>query len=209
MTILLQLNASLFSGNGQSTRLANQFVASWRNSNPDGTVYLRDLGEEPVPHLTAQRFGALIAKPEERTAEQQAVVDFSDALIDELKRADIIVIGLPLYNFGVPSTLKAYFDHIARAGITFRYTDKGAVGLVTGKKVYVFAARGGKYVGTPLDTQTSYVKDFLRFIGIEDVEFVYAEGLNMGDESRQTALDNAQAAIMQLSGSASSLHVAA
>lgn len=209
MTTLLQLNASLFSGNGQSTRLANQFVASWRNSNPNGTVYLRDLGEEPVPHLTAQRFGALITKPEERTAEQQAVVDFSDALIDELKRADIIVIGLPLYNFGVPSTLKAYFDHIARAGITFRYTDKGAVGLVNGKKVYVFAARGGKYVGTPLDTQTSYVKDFLRFIGIEDVEFVYAEGLNMGDESRQTALDNAQAAIMQLSGAASSLHVAA
>jgi FMN-dependent NADH-azoreductase len=209
MTTLLQLNASLFSGNGQSTRLANQFVASWRNSNPDGTVSLRDLGEEPVPHLTAQRFGALIAKPEERTAEQQAVVEFSDALIDELKRADIIVIGLPLYNFGVPSTLKAYFDHIARAGITFRYTDKGAVGLVTGKKVYVFAARGGKYVGTPLDTQTSYVKDFLRFIGIEDVEFVYAEGLNMGDESRQTALDNAQDAIMQLSGSASSLRVVA
>jgi FMN-dependent NADH-azoreductase len=209
MTTLLQLNASLFSGNGQSTRLANQFVASWRNSNPDGTVSLRDLGEEPVPHLTAQRFGALIAKPEERTAEQQAVVEFSDALIDELKRADIIVIGLPLYNFGVPSTLKAYFDHIARAGITFRYTDKGAVGLVTSKKVYVFAARGGKYVGTPLDTQTSYVKDFLRFIGIEDVEFVYAEGLNMGDESRQTALDNAQAAIMQLSGSASSLRVVA
>lgn len=209
MTTLLQINASMFSGNGQSTRLANQFVASWRNSNPNGTVSLRDLGEEPVPHLTAERFGALIAKPEERNAQQQAVVDFSDALVDELKRADVIVIGLPMYNFGVPSTLKAYFDHIARAGITFRYTDKGPVGLVTGKKVYVFAARGGQYLGTPLDTQTSYVKDFLRFIGIEDVEFVYAEGLNMGEANKQTALEKAQATIVQLSDPTQSLHVAA
>lgn len=199
MTTLLQINASMFSGNGQSTRLANQFVAAWRNNNPEGTVSLRDLGDDPIPHLTAQSLGALMTKPEDRTAEQQAFVDFADGLIDELKSADIIVIGLPMYNFGVPSTLKAYFDHVARAGVTFRYTDKGAEGLVTGKKAYVFAARGGKYVGTPIDTQTSYVKDFLRFIGIEDVEFVYAEGLNMGEESKQTALENAQAAIVQLS----------
>lgn len=209
MTTLLQINASMFSGNGQSTRLANQFVAAWRNNNPEGTVALRDLGEEPVPHLTAERFGALISKPEERNAQQQAVVDFSNALIDELKRADVIVIGLPMYNFGVPSTLKAYFDHIARAGITFRYTDKGPVGMVTGKKVYVFAARGGQYLGTPLDTQTSYVKDFLRFIGIVDVEFIYAEGLNMGEASKQTALENAQTAIVQLSKPAASVRIPA
>jgi FMN-dependent NADH-azoreductase len=198
MKKLLQINASLFSGNGQSTRMSDQFVAAWREAHPDGQVTLRDLGTNPVPHLTAQRFGALIAKPEERNAEQQVVVDFSDALIDEIRSADVIALGLPMYNFGVPSALKAYFDHIARAGITFRYTEKGPVGLLTGKKVYIFAARGGVYTGTPLDTQTGYVRDFLRFIGIDDVEFVYAEGLNMGEASKQAALTDAQAAILQL-----------
>jgi FMN-dependent NADH-azoreductase len=198
MKNLLQINASLFSGNGQSTRMSDQFVAAWREAHPEGQVTLRDLGADPVPHLTAQRFGALIAKPEERNAEQQVVVDFSDALIDEIRNADVIALGLPMYNFGVPSTLKAYFDHIARAGVTFRYTEKGPVGLLTGKKVYVFAARGGVYTGTPLDTQTGYVRDFLRFIGIDDVEFVYAEGLNMGEASKQAALTDAQAAILQL-----------
>jgi FMN-dependent NADH-azoreductase len=198
MKKLLQINASLFSGNGQSSTMSNQFVTAWREAHPGGEVTLRDLGADPVPHLTAQRFGALIAKPEERNAEQQVVVDFSDALIDELRNADVIALGLPMYNFGIPSALKAYFDHIARAGVTFRYTEKGPVGLLTGKKVYVFAARGGLYAGSPLDTQSGYVRDFLRFIGIDDVEFVYAEGLNMGDASKQAALTNAKAAIQQL-----------
>ncbi|WP_136417095.1 FMN-dependent NADH-azoreductase [Herbaspirillum sp. ST 5-3] len=199
MKTLLQINASMFSENGQSSRLARQFIANWKSANPDGKLIAHDLGAEPVPHLTAQRFGALIAKPEERSAEQQAVVDFSDGLIDELTRAEVIVLGLPMYNFGIPSTLKAYFDHIARAGVTFNYTDKGPVGLLTGKKVYVFAARGGAYVGTPMDTQTAYVRDFLRFLGISDVEFVYAEGLNMGEQSKQAALANAETAIRLLS----------
>ncbi|WP_292933447.1 FMN-dependent NADH-azoreductase [Noviherbaspirillum sp.] len=199
MKTLLQINASMFSENGQSSRLARQFIANWKSANPDGKLIAHDLGAEPVPHLTAQRFGALIAKPEERSAEQQAVVDFSDGLVDELKRAEVIVLGLPMYNFGIPSALKAYFDHIARAGVTFNYTDKGPVGLLTGKKVYVFAARGGAYIGTPMDTQTAYVRDFLRFLGISDVEFVYAEGLNMGEQSKQAALANAETAIRLLS----------
>lgn len=198
MQTLLQLNTSLFSGNGQSSRLADRFVADWKAGNPNGRAIARDLGADPVPHLTAQRFGAFLAKPDERNAQQQAVVDFSDALIEEIRQADIIVLGLPMYNFGIPSTLKAYFDHIARAGVTFRYTDNGPAGLLTGKKAYVFAARGGIYAGTPLDTQTAYVRDFLRFIGIADVEFVYAEGLNMGEDSKQVALANAQAAVRQL-----------
>jgi FMN-dependent NADH-azoreductase len=103
-----------------------------------------------------------------------------------------------MYNFGVPSQLKAYFDHIARVGITFKYTDKGPVGLLSGKKAYVFAARGGVYVGTPLDTQTSYVRDFLRFLGIADVEFVYAEGLNISPQSKEAGLAKAVAEIERL-----------
>src|SRR5439155_5937232 len=171
---------------------------AWRANRPGAKVIVRDLGQEPVPHLSAARFGSFLAKADERTPEQQSVVDFSDALIDELHRADVIVLGLPMYNFGVPSALKAYFDHIARAGVTFRYSEKGPVGLLTGKKVYVFAARGGLYAGTPLDTQTSYVRDFLRFLGMDEVEFVYAEGLAINEDKKQTALAQAKTAIAQL-----------
>jgi FMN-dependent NADH-azoreductase len=195
---LLQINASIFSNHGQSTRLADEFVAGWRAGNPGAKVVVRNLAEDTVPHLDAERFAAFLAKPGERSSEQQAVVDYSDALIDELKRADVLVLGLPMYNFGVPSTLKAYIDHIARAGATFKYTDKGPVGLLTGKKAYEFATRGGLYAGTPLDTQTAYVRDMLRFLGVDDVEFVYAEGLAIGAEQKAAALSKAQRAIERL-----------
>lgn len=198
MKTLLQINTSLFSANGTSSRLADEFVAAWRDRNLDAKVIVRDLAREPVPHLNAGRFEAFITRPNARTPEQQAVVDYSDALIDELKRADVIVIGLPMYNFSVPSTLKAYFDHIARAGATFRYTDKGAVGLLTGKRAYVLTTRGGRYRGTPADSETAFVRQFLGFVGIDDVEFVYAEGLAINEASKQAALANAQRAIGRL-----------
>jgi len=201
MSTLLQVQSSMFESGGQSSRLAAEFVAEWRR-DPGGAVIVRDLGREPVPHLTAERFQAFLAKPGERTAEQQAVAAYSDALIDELRRADVIVLGLPMYNFGVPSTLKAYFDHIARAGETFRYTETGPVGLLRGKKAYVFAARGGLYAGTPRDTQTGYVRDFLNFLGIEDVEFIYAEGLAMGDAPKAEALARAQREIQSIAARA-------
>lgn len=199
MTTLLQINASINNGNGESSRLAKQFVAAFHKRHPKAAIVVRDVAAaEPVPHLTAERFGAFITKPENRSAAQQAVVSYSDTLIDELRQADVIVLGLPMYNFGVPSQLKAYFDHIARIGVTFEYTEKGPVGKLTGKKVYVFAARGGVYEGTPMDTQTSYVRDFLRFLGMSDVEFIYAEGLNMGPQSKQTALTKAEAEIARI-----------
>jgi FMN-dependent NADH-azoreductase len=105
------------------------------------------------------------------------------------------VLGLPTYNFGLPSTLKAYFDHIGRAGVTFKYTEKGPVGLLTGKKVYVFAARGGMYAGTPNETQTPYIRTFLSFIGLSDIEFVYAEGLAISEASKASGIARAQAAV--------------
>jgi FMN-dependent NADH-azoreductase len=195
---LLQLNASIFSGAGQSSRLADAYVARLQANEPEAQIIVRDLAREPVPHLTGERFSAFLAKPEERTPEHDRVLAYSDALIDELKRADVIVIGLPMYNFGVPSMLKAYFDHIARAGVTFRYTEKGPVGLLSGKKAIVFATRGGLYAGTPRDTQTSYVRDFLAFLGIEDVQFVYAEGLAISELSKLASLGNAKRVIERL-----------
>jgi FMN-dependent NADH-azoreductase len=198
MKTLLRLNSSVYSAEGQSTRLANRFVAGWCAANPDGAVITRDLALDPVPHLTAERFGAFLAKPHERTPEQQSVVDYSDALISELMRADVIVLGLPLYNFGVPSTLKAYIDHIARAGVTFKYTESGPVGLLKGRKVYVFAARGGLYAGTAADTQTPYIRQILGFLGLDDIEIIYAEGLAISPDAKDTALARAQAQIEQL-----------
>jgi FMN-dependent NADH-azoreductase len=198
MSTLLKINASLFSSHGQSSQLAERFVAAWQESHAGTTVVSRDLAAEPVPHLDGARFMSFLAKPEERTTEQQAVVAFSDALIAEMQNADVIVIGLPMYNFGVPSTLKAYFDHIARAGVTFKYTATGPEGLLTGKKAYILAARGGMYAGTAKDSQTTYVRDFLGFLGITDVEFVYAEGLNMGDDSKSAALAAAHDQLAEL-----------
>jgi FMN-dependent NADH-azoreductase len=194
MKTILQLNTSILSKEGQSTRLATEFVARLDAEE----VIVRDLAAEPVPHLTAESFGAFLSKPESRSKEQQAVLDYSDRLIGELRRADTIVLGLPMYNFGLPSTLKAYFDHVARAGVTFRYTEKGPVGLLTGKKAYVIATRGGFYVGTPRDTQTAYVRDFLAFLGITDVEFVYAEGLAISEASKTASLAKARESIQQL-----------
>ena len=197
MTTLLQLNTSLFSAGGQSSRLAQEFVDEWRAAHSGAGVIVRDFARTPVPHLDAERFGAFLAKPESRTLQQQAVIEYSNELINELRRADVIVLGLPMYNFGVPSTLKAYFDHVARAGETFRYTEKGAVGLLTGKKAYVFATRGGKYLGTPHDLETGFVRQFLAFIGIDDVEFIYAEGLALGAASVQSSLAAAREAIQR------------
>ena len=199
MSTLLQINASINDDNGQSSRLANQFVAAFRARNPEAKIVVRNVAAaDPVPHLDAERFGAFITQPGERSSAQHAVIAYSDTLITELQQADVIVLGLPMYNFGVPSQLKAYFDHIARAGVTFKYTEKGPVGQITGKKVYVFAARGGLYAGTPMDTQTAYVRDFLRFLGMTDVEFVYAEGLAISPQSKEEGLAKAVAEIARL-----------
>jgi FMN-dependent NADH-azoreductase len=198
MSTLLQINASILGEQGQSSQLAARFVAAWKEHNPRGQVVKRDLAVEPVPHLSAARFAAFNAPAGQRDHEQRAVAEYSEGLIEEIRQADVLVLGLPMYNFGVPSQLKAYFDHIARAGLSFSYTAEGPIGLLRGKKAYVFAARGGLYAGTPLDTQTQYVRDFLRFVGISEVEFVYAEGLAIGTESRESALSGARAQIEQL-----------
>jgi FMN-dependent NADH-azoreductase len=206
MTTILQINSSLHGDEAQSSRLASEFVAALGGSRerrgstsaPGSEVVVRDLSATPVPHLTAERLTALSTAAAERTLDQQRIVSESDELIGELKRADVIVIGLPMYNFGVPSTLKSYFDHVARAGVTFRYTAEGPVGLLTGKKAYVFATRGGRYAGTTADLQTAYVRQFLAFVGIRDVEFVYAEGLALGSDERSSAVADAVARIGQL-----------
>lgn len=198
MSTLLQIKSSLFADLGKSSILANNFVEAWRQTHPQDQVVVRDLSSDPIAHLDAERFQAFLAAAETRSAAQQAIVAESDALIEELRAADVVVLGLPMYNFGIPSQLKSYFDHIARAGVSFRYTANGVEGLLGDKKVYVFATRGGHYRDTPTDTQTGYIRTFLGFLGFTDIEFVYAEGLALGEESVQKALDDAGASIVRL-----------
>jgi len=195
MKTLLKVTTSIFGGNGVSSRLADAFVTRWVAAHPGATVIERDLAREPVPHLTGEAFAGFSAEPSALSPAQQAAVATSDALIDELRRADVLVLGLPMYNFGVPSTLKAYFDYVGRAGLTFRYTEKGPEGLLKGKKAYVLATRGGVYSGPASETETNYVRQFLSFLGIENIEFIYAEGLAMDDASRARTLDSAGHAI--------------
>jgi FMN-dependent NADH-azoreductase len=197
MKTLLKIQSSLFGANSQSSQLADRFIDSWLVKHPGGQVVTRDLNTNPVPHLTAERFAAFASKADDRTTDQQAVLNFSDALIAELKSADTVVLAVPMYNFSVPSTLRAYFDHVARAGITFRYTASGPQGLLQGKQAYVFVTRGGFYTEAN-DTVTPYLRQFLGFIGITAVQFVYAEGLAISEESREKSLNTARHAIANL-----------
>ncbi len=190
MSTLLKIQSSLYNGQGQSSALASRFADKWQAQHPEGQVVSRNLAEDPVPHLNLDRFQAFTTEPAEMTADQRQVVAYSDALIEELKSADVIVFGVPMYNFNVPSTLHTYFDHIARAGVTFRYTEKGPEGLIKGKKAYVFISRGGIYGED--HSQTNFVRQFLGFIGITDVEFIHAEGLAMGDNTRAESLAAAE-----------------
>lgn len=196
MSTLLKIQSSLFNSQGQSSTLVNRFAEKWQAQHPEGTVVSRNLAEEPVPHLNLDRFQAFTTAPDEMTREQREVVAYSDALIEELSNADVIVFGVPMYNFNVPSTLQAYFDHIARAGVTFRYTENGPKGLIKGKKAYVVISRGGIYGED--HSQTSYVRQILGLVGITDVEFIHAEGLAMNDSARVESLTAAQNRINQL-----------
>ncbi|WPP47317.1 FMN-dependent NADH-azoreductase [Pseudomonas sp. AN-1] len=195
---ILQINASARSAGANSTRLADAIVARLLAQRPAAVVELRDLASEPHPVLDEAALGALFTPAEQRDAAQAARVALDDALIAQVQAADVVVLGVPMYNFGVPVQLKAWFDAIARAGVTFRYTENGPEGLLKGKRVYVALARGGIYRDTPADSQVPYLKTMLGFLGMTEVEFVYAEGLSMGAVGVDKAFAAAQEQIEAL-----------
>lgn len=197
MATLLHVKTSIFGNDGKSSQLSNTFIENWKSKNPDGKVVTRDLVATTIPHLDAARVGALFSD-ETRTPEQQSVLDLANELLEEVKSADALVIGVPMYNFNVPTQLKAWFDMLARAGVTFKYTENGPVGLLEDKPVYLMIARGGLYKEAGLDFQIPYVKQFLGFIGLSSVTEVYAEGLNMGEEMAEKALAAAKTQIAAL-----------
>lgn len=199
MTKLLVLDSSALGASSVSAQLSRDFVASLRAAAPSVSITHRDLDANPLPHLTNARVGGLGGKGE--TPEAQAMTALSDTLIAELKAADVLVIGAPMYNFGITTMLKAWFDHVLRAGVTFNYTAEGPKGLMTGKRAVIIETRGGVYSSGPanaMDAQEPHLRAMLAFIGITDVTIVRAEGLAMGPEPRTAAIANATAELAAL-----------
>jgi FMN-dependent NADH-azoreductase len=190
---ILQINASARSEGANSTRVANTIVDRLKAANPGAKVSLRDLAVTPHPMLDEAALGALFTPADQRTPEQAARAALDDALIAEIQAHDTIVLGVPMYNFGVSVQLKNWIDAIARVGVTFRYTETGPEGLLKGKKVYVALARGGLYRGTEKDAQVPYLKNVLGFLGMTDLQFIYAEGLAMGAEAAERGFAQARA----------------
>lgn len=195
MKKLLQINSGLHGSASHSTQLASEFSEAYLHHNPGSEVTVRDLNASPVPHLDAETFATFHGPQTAVSPKQKDALSLSDTLVGELQEADVLVLGVPMYNLGIPSTLKAWIDHVARARVTFRYTATGVEGLLQNKKACIMMARGGEYAGTPADVQTQYLKLMLGFIGITDIHFIYAEGLAQGPEKQVTAL---QAATQQM-----------
>lgn len=196
MSKVLVLKSSILAGYSQSSQLADFYVEQAKAQGKEVTV--RDLAANPIPVLDGELVGALRPSETPLSPRQQEALNLSDELIAELQAHDEVVIAAPMYNFNIPTQLKNYFDLIARAGVTFRYTEAGPEGLVKGKTAVVISSRGGIHKDTPSDLLTPYVKLFLGFIGITDVEFVFAEGIAYGPEVASKATAEAKDAITQI-----------
>lgn len=196
MKTVLVIESSISGKAGKSSQLIDQFLAKLPT---DVQLDRIDLASQPLPHLEMNEIAAWMTPEADRSLEQAALARHSDDLIARIQQADAIVLGVPMYNFGVPSQLKALFDRVARAGVTFKYTEQGPVGLLADKPVVVFATRGGIYQGTGADSQTPFLQQFFNFIGLNEQHFIYAEGLNMGEEAAKAALEKAEQRIAELS----------
>jgi len=189
MATLLYIKSSIFGDGGQSSQLAATFIDQWKAQNPDANVVVRDLISEQLPHMDATVVTALRGDKSQHNATHKAILQQSDELVAELNNADAVVMAVPFYNFNIPSQMKSYFDLLARAGVTFSYTERGPVGLIDNKPVYLITTRGGQYRESGMDFQIPFVKQFLGFIGLTDVEVIYAEGLAMANVSEQSLAD--------------------
>ncbi|MFN3710173.1 MAG: FMN-dependent NADH-azoreductase [Alishewanella aestuarii] len=194
MKNILVINSSISGSNGNSNKLVQFLLAQLSGAQ----VTEIDLNAQPLPHLEMSEIGAWMTPAAERSSEQQALAAYSDELIAKVEAADAIVFGVPMYNFALPSQLKALLDRLARAGVTFKYTETGPVGLLKDKPVIFALARGGVYANSPADSQVPFLKTFFNFVGLTQLHFVYAEGLNMGPEAAEKGLGAAQQQLTEL-----------
>ncbi len=197
MKRILRIDSSLFEEASVSRQLADELINKLKQQHSNIEIVQRDLAKQPLPHLDASLIQAISTTAEERSPQQQQQANLADQLINEIQIADTLIIGAPMYNFSVPSVLKSWFDYIARAGVTFRYSDSGAEGLLKNKRAYVITSRGGIHKNQPSDSEVPFLRTILNFLGIDDVEFIYAEGLNMSNQ-REAGLAAAQQQIQQI-----------
>jgi FMN-dependent NADH-azoreductase len=198
MSRVLIIESSARQQDSVSRQLTQQFISQWRAAHPADDITVRDLAVKLVPHLDIDLLGGWMKPVGERSPVEQAALDRSNELTDELVAADVVVLAAPMYNFAIPSTLKSWFDHVLRAGVTFKYGETGPQGLLTGKRAYVLTARGGIYAGSASDHQEPYLRQVLGFVGIHDVTFIHAEGLNMGGDFSEKGLNQAVAKLAQV-----------
>jgi FMN-dependent NADH-azoreductase len=197
---LLHVDSSILSTNSTSRLLTAEIVAAWKAAHPDTTVEYLDLAVNTPPHFSADALGIKTGMQSQPTEAQQRENELSEKLVSQFLTSDVIVVGAPLYNFSIPTQLKAWIDRLAQIGRTFKYTDKGPVGLAGGKTVIVASSRGGVYSttegGRAMEHQESYLTAIFGFFGVTDVRFVRAEGLAMGDAPKAAALASARADIL-------------
>ncbi|MGV8863414.1 MAG: FMN-dependent NADH-azoreductase [Pseudomonas sp.] len=198
MSCVLIIESSARQQDSVSRQLTQQFISQWQAAHPADQITVRDLAINPVPHLDSTLLGGWMKPAEQRNEIEQLALERSNQLTDELVAADVLVLAAPMYNFAIPSTLKAWFDHVLRAGVTFKYGETGPQGLLIGKRAYVLTARGGIYAGSSLDHQEPYLRQVLGFVGIHDVTFIHAEGLNMGGDFLEKGLNQAKAKLAQV-----------
>lgn len=198
MSRILVIESSARQQGSVSRELTQQFIANWQAAHPADQIQVRDLAVDPVPHLDATLLGGWMKPGEQQSEAEKAALVRSNLLTDEVLAADVLVLAAPMYNFAIPSTLKAWLDHVLRAGVTFKYTETGPQGLLTGKRAFVLTARGGIYAGSALDHQEPYLRQALAFIGIHDVQFIHAEGLNLGAEFSEKGLAQARAKVAEV-----------
>lgn len=187
---ILHIDSSVFGSNGVSAQLGQYLVRQLAQGGAVPVMH-RDLAQDPLPHYTAEVITALGMSEADRNAHQRELADLSDQLIEQVKSADVLVVGAPMYNFAVPSTLKAWLDFISRPGATFRYTDAGPEGLLTDKTLYLITSRGGVYKDQHGDLLVPYLKLIFNFLGITDIRVIYAEGINMGQKEQSMRLAKA------------------
>lgn len=198
MAQLLVIESSARQHDSVSRQLTERFLARWSAGHPDDRICRRDLGVEPLPHLDASLLNAWTQPAVQHGAAERAALQRADGLINELLAADVLLLAAPMYNFAIPSTLKAWFDHVLRAGVTFRYSENGPEGLLQGKRAFVITARGGIYAGGSQDHQEPYLRQVLAFMGIHDVTFIHAEGLNLGAEFMAKGLETAERRLVEV-----------
>lgn len=199
MTNILVIDSSANGNNSVTRLLVADALAGLLAASPGATVTRHDLGTQPVPHVTADNLAGLRGEPV--TEEEKATRALSDALVAELQAADVILVGAPMYNFGVSTVLRSWFDHVLRAGLTFTYTAEGPKGLLDGKRAIVIEARGGLYSEGPakaIDFQEPYLRQLFAFIGITDVTFVHAEKIGFGPDARTAAIEGARAKLADI-----------